>query len=338
MAGQVEVGLTLAEFLAGHSDKGVARIVEAIADASRQVSALVRRGTLGLDGATGDVERRLTEFANAALLEACRGAGVRALACERLEAPVVLAAEGAFLVAVDALDGISNIDANVAMGTVFSVLDAPAGEVEAGMFLQPGHRQRAAGFVIYGPQTALVFTTGSGTHMALLDPAADAYRVTRSGIAIPEGAAEFAINASNYRHWLPPVRTYFDDCIEGAEGPRGKNFNMRWVASLVADAYRIFTRGGVFLYPADTRRGYERGWLRLVYEANPIAMLVEQAGGAATDGVNRILDIVPKSTGDRIPLVFGSNDKVERVRRYHTSNEFSVEQSPLFGKRGLLRN
>ena len=191
--------------------------------------------------------------------------------------------------------------------------------------------------MIYGPQTALVFTTGQGTHIATLDPIVRTFIVTRQNIAIPEEASEFAINASNYRHWHPPVQAYIDDCIDGVEGPRARNFNMRWIASLVADAFRILVRGGVFLYPADTRKGYERGRLRHVYEASPIAMLVEQAGGGATDGVNRILDATPLSLHGRLPFIFGSLDKVARIRRYHLDGETSQDQSPLFGKRGLLR-
>ncbi|MBV1704129.1 MAG: class 1 fructose-bisphosphatase, partial [Hyphomicrobiales bacterium] len=276
--------------------------------------------------------------ADALFTEALHGAGVRALLSEEKPTPVALDAHGKWLVAMDPLDGSSNIDVNVSIGTIFSVLDAgwTPGMRDAD-FLVPGNRQRAAGFFVYGPQTHLVFTLGDGTHSAALDPADGRFKVVRRRLAIPRDAFEYAINASNYRHWFGPVKAYVDDCIAGADGPRGREFNMRWTASLVADAYRIFTRGGVFLYPADQRRGYGMGRLRHLYEANPIAFLVEQAGGAATDGANRALDAEPAGLHARLPFVFGSIEKVERVRRYHLDDERPESESPLFGRRGLLR-
>jgi fructose-1,6-bisphosphatase I len=205
-------------------------------------------------------------------------------------------------------------------------------------FLRPGTAQLAAGFVVYGPQTALVLTLRAGTHVFTLDRRTNTFVLTRADVRIPAGRREYAINASNYRHWDEPVRAYVDDCIAGADGPRGTDFNMRWIASLVAEAFRILARGGIFLYPSDARPGYERGWLRLVYEANPLALVVEEAGGAATDGENRILEISPTALHQRVPLVFGCRHKVERVAEYYAGRLPSPgERSPLFGRRGLFR-
>jgi len=323
-------GLPLDDFLRQTAPPDLARLVGALAAAMGLA--------IGDANADGDIQKALDVVADRQFTVALGQAGVRALVSEERDQPLDLDADGRFLVAIDPLDGSSNIDTNVSIGTIFSITDAPEGRpVETADFLRPGHEQRAAGFVMYGPQTMLVFSTGAGTHVATLDPVTDCFILTRRTVAVPEGSTEFAINASNYRHWHPPVQAYIDDCIEGAEGPRARNFNMRWIASLVADAYRILVRGGVFLYPADSRKGYERGRLRHIYEASPIAFLVEQAGGAATDGVNRILDLRPASLHGRVPFIFGSLDKVARIRRYHLDSETSAEQSPLFGTRGLLR-
>jgi fructose-1,6-bisphosphatase I len=191
--------------------------------------------------------------------------------------------------------------------------------------------------VLYGPYLEFVFTIGSGTHGATFDPARGLFRMTRFAIAIPEGRTEFAINASNARHWPDPVKAYVADLVMGETGPRVKEYNMRWIAAMVAEAYRVLVRGGSYLYPEDARPGYRQGRLRLVYEANPIALLIEQAGGMATDGVNRILDVPPTDIHQRSPLIFGSADKVERIRGYYIDGHRSASRAPLFGKRGLLR-
>ena len=204
-------------------------------------------------------------------------------------------------------------------------------------FLQPGTLQLAAGFFIYGPQTALVLSLGKGTEIFIFSSRLGCFVQGYKSVSIGERAHEFAINASNYRHWEEAIRLYVDDCLAGAEGPRERDFNMRWIASLVADAYRILVRGGIFLYPADSRRGYSQGRLRLVYEANPIAFLVENAGGAATNAVTRILEIEPEGLHQRVPLVFGSRREVARVARYHVDPTMIGERAPLFGKRGLFR-
>ena len=346
MAGMQAIRTDLTSYLAREASPDVAGIISAIAQTAVLSAQTIRRGALegalgaqvGAANQDGDAQKTLDVLADQRFMEALRYAGAAAVISEEQAKPDILRAGGGLVVAIDPLDGSSNIDTNVSIGTIFSILRASEEELASGAaFRKPGSAQAAAGFVIYGPQTSLVFSIGAGTHFATLDVSAGQFRMTQLSVHVLEGSPEFAINASNYRHWHPPVQAYIDDLIEGADGPRGKNFNMRWIASLVADAYRIFVRGGVFLYPADQRKGYERGRLRHLYEANPIAFLVEQAGGAATDGVNRILDALPQGIHDRIPFVFGSIDKVDRIRRYHLDNIQSAEDSPLFGRRGLLR-
>lgn len=324
----------------------IADAVRAIAETSTQVAALIARGPIGRplhaavgDNADGDTQTNLDVFSNELFIAALRRAPVAALASEENEEGLRLRDGAPLAVAIDPLDGSSNIDTNVAVGTIFSILPL-AGSLNGSVnsaFLQPGREQLAAGFVMYGPQTALVLTVGDGTHIFTLDRESSRFVLTRERVEVPLGQREYAINASNYRHWEEPVRAYIDDCISGAEGPRQTEFNMRWIASLVAEAFRIFARGGIFLYPRDGRPGYQNGRLRLVYEANPVALLVEQAGGIATDGESRILDIEPRRLHERVPLVFGAKDKVERVARYHRDPAAIGERDPLFGRRGLFR-
>ncbi len=340
---RTHVGEDLDAYLSAHETSDVARVLGAIARASLPLIQLIRRGRLAgaLDASVGPAhdgfaQKALDVFADEAFVKGLKGAGVRAVVSEERADPVAIDADGALLVAIDPLDGSSNIDANISIGTFFSVLNAPAGEMKTEHFLQPGAKQRAAGFIIYGPHIAFVFTTGSGVCTATLDPDDNRYRMSNCELRISAESNEFAINASNSRHWPEPVRAYVEDCVEGEEGPRGRNFNMRWVASTVADVYRILARGGVYLYPEDSRPGYEHGRLRLLYEANPVAFLVEQAGGAAIDGFHRILDVKPTSIHARSPLIFGSKEKVERIARYYSEGSAS-NSAPLFAKRGLLR-
>ncbi len=227
--------------------------------------------------------------------------------------------QGEYLLLFDPLDGSSNIDVNVSIGTIFSVLRkvGHARGVSEEDFLQPGKQQAAAGYCVYGPQTMLVLTLGDGVVMFTLDRETGSWVLTESGAQISEDTAEFAINMSNLRHWASPVRRYIDECLAGQSGPRGKDFNMRWVASMVADVHRILTRGGVFLYPWDQREPDKPGKLRLMYEANPMAFIVEQAGGSATNGHERILDIVPTKLHERVSVVLGSKNEVQRVTAYH---------------------
>ena len=265
-------------------------------------------------------------------------AGVTVVASEESDQLVALDGEGSLAVAVDPLDGSSNIDTNISIGTIFSILPADeAGNSGLGPFGGPGSRQLGAGFFVYGPQTTLVLTLGSGVDIFTLDPRTAEFRLTRANARVKDGVREYAINASNYRHWEAPVRIYIDDCLDGADGLRGADFNMRWIASLVAEAYRILARGGIFLYPADARKGYENGRLRLLYEAAPIAFVMEQAGGMASTGRARILDLEATSLHQRVPLIFGSTDKVTRLNLLHESPELDAERSPLFAERGLFR-
>ncbi|MBS0124022.1 class 1 fructose-bisphosphatase [Aestuariicoccus sp. KMU-90] len=315
-------------------------IVEALCSVAADLSARISLGPLGADlgaavGANtdGDQQKALDVIADDAFRTALRGTGLRWYASEERETVELIDATGHLALAIDPLDGSSNIDANVSIGTIFCIRDA----LDDGnaTFLRDGRSILASGYFIYGPQTALVVTFGAGVRQFVMDRATGTFRETPSAPSIPAQASEFAINASNYRHWAQPIRAYIDDCLAGIEGPRGKNFNMRWVASLVAETHRIMSRGGIFLYPGDERPGYERGRLRMVYECHPIAYLVEQAGGAATDGERPILDIAPDSLHARTPFVFGTADKVARVATYHDLP--AQEVSALFGNRGLFR-
>jgi len=229
---------------------------------------------------------------------------------------------GEYLLLFDPLDGSSNIDVNVSIGTIFSVLVKPEGpEVSEQDFLQAGRQQVAAGYCVYGPQTTLVLTVGHGVAMFTLDREQGSFVLTQEDVHIPADTKEFAINMSNMRHWDAPTRRYIDECLQGSEGPRGKDFNMRWIASMVADVHRILTRGGVFMYPWDKREPGKPGKLRLMYEANPMAWLVEQAGGAATNGRARILDIAPEQLHQRVSVVLGSKNEVERVTAYYAQSD-----------------
>ncbi|MEW6693745.1 MAG: class 1 fructose-bisphosphatase [Pseudomonadota bacterium] len=309
-------------------------LLEVVARACKRIAIAVGKGALGgvlgsagTENVQGEVQKKLDVIANEVLIEANEWGGhLAAMASEELDGihPIPNRyPRGEYLLLFDPLDGSSNIDCNVSIGTIFSVLrrlnDDPTvvEPVSAADFLQPGRQQVAAGYCIYGPQTTLVLTVGNGVAMFTLDREQGAWVLTQDQVRIPEDTKEFAINMSNWRHWAPPVRRYIEECLAGVEGPRGKDFNMRWIASMVADVHRILTRGGVFLYPWDKREPNKPGKLRLMYEANPMGWIVEQAGGAATDGRRRILDIEPRGLHDRVAVVLGSKNEVERITRYH---------------------
>lgn len=297
-------------------------------------------GTASGDHFAGEVQKALDVIANDLVIAALASAPVAAVVSEELDHAVELNPGAPLLVAVDPLDGSSNIDTNVSIGTIFSVQPAPLDGTPPDIpaFLQPGVRQLAAGYALYGPHTAFVITVGAGTHVFTLDRITGDFRLTAESVRVPPKTREFAINLSNHRHWDEPIRIYVDDCLKGTEGPRGEDFNMRWIASMVAEAHRVLTRGGIYLYPGDMRDGYQRGRLRLIYEANPIAWLIEQAGGAASTGIERILEIVPATVHQRVPLLFGSRDEVARLDRYHLDPYPIGERSPLFARRGLFRS
>ena len=289
--------------------------------------------------AGGDVQKELDVLADRVFMNAAKAAPVAFFGSEEQDAVQALDPDGTLALAIDPLDGSSNIDTDVSIGTIFSILPVEDAHRKApeSVFLQPGSRQLCAGFFIYGPQLLLVLTVGNGTQVFIFSPGFGGFVELSGAVSIAERTSEFAINASNYRHWEPQIRSYIDDCLAGEEGPRERDFNMRWIGSLVADCYRILVRGGVFLYPGDARKGYAKGRLRLLYEAAPVAFCIEQAGGLATDGKTRILDIVPEGLHARTPLVFGSRREVERIARYVAEPSDLSERSPLFGRRSLFR-
>jgi fructose-1,6-bisphosphatase I len=303
-------------------------LLEVVARACKRISISVNKGALGnamgeagTENVQGEDQKKLDVIANSELLEANEWGGhLAAMASEEMEQPYQIPHRypmGEFLLLFDPLDGSSNIDVNVSIGTIFSVLRLEDDEPTERSFLQPGRQQLAAGYAVYGPSTVLVLTVGDGVATFTLDRESGSWALTQDRMQIPEQTKEYAINASNARHWHPPVTRYVNELLAGKDGPRGKDFNMRWVASMVADVHRILTRGGVFMYPADKREPDKPGKLRLLYEANPMALLVEQAGGAATNGQQRILDIQPEKLHQRVPVFLGSKEEVERVTAYH---------------------
>ncbi|MEO0003406.1 MAG: hypothetical protein RLZZ22_1098 [Pseudomonadota bacterium] len=309
-------------------------LLEIVARACKRISISVNKGALGevlgsaeSENVQGEVQKKLDIIANEVLIDANEWGGhLAAMASEEMEDIYVVPnryPQGEYLLMFDPLDGSSNIDVNVSIGTIFSVLkkhnDDPK-TIEAVSeqdFLQAGSQQVAAGYCVYGPQTTLVLTVGAGVAMFTLDREQGSWVMTADQISIPADTKEFAINMSNMRHWDQPVKRYVDECLAGQEGPRGKDFNMRWIASMVADVHRILTRGGVFMYPWDKREPNKPGKLRLMYEANPMSWLIEQAGGAATNGRQRILDLEPTQLHQRVSVVLGSRNEVERITAYH---------------------
>jgi fructose-1,6-bisphosphatase I len=310
-------------------------LIEIVTRACKAISISVNKGALGdmlgdagVENVQGEAQKKLDVIANDFLLEANEWGGhLAAIASEEMEQIHLIPnryPKGEYLLLYDPIDGSSNIDVNLSVGTIFSVLQAPEAasgrEVTEADFLQLGRRQVAAGYALYGPQSILVLTVGTGVFSFTLDREMGSWVQTQDRIRIPRTTQEFAINMSNQRHWAPPVQRYIEECLLGADGPRGIDFNMRWTASMVADIHRILTRGGIFLYPWDARTPDRPGKLRLMYEANPMGMLIEQAGGAATDGVQRLLDIEPRSLHQRVGVVMGSHDEVSRVARYHSEH------------------
>ena len=320
----------------GHIPSQLRLLLEVVARACKSISQAVNKGALGgvlgtaeSENVQGEIQKKLDIIANEVLIEANEWGGhLAAMASEEMEGIYVVPnryPQGEYLLLFDPLDGSSNIDVNVSIGTIFSVLmkqetvgQGASSGVSEQDFLQPGSRQVAAGYCVYGPQTTLVLTVGDGVASFTLDREQGSFVLTQEDIKIPADTKEFAINMSNMRHWDAPVKRYVDECLQGEDGPRGKNFNMRWIASMVADVHRILTRGGVFMYPWDKREPDKPGKLRLMYEANPMGWLIEQAGGAATNGKDRILDIVPSKLHERVSVILGSKNEVERLTRYHT--------------------
>ena len=305
-------------------------LLEVVARACKTISHAVNKGALGgvlgsagSENVQGEVQKKLDIIANEVMIEANEWGGhLAAMASEEMNNIYLIPnryPRGEYLLLIDPLDGSSNIDVNVSIGTIFSVLRMPEGDrgVEEQDFLQPGKCQVAAGYCVYGPQTTLVLTVGDGVAMFTLDREMGSFVLTQDAVQIPADTREFAINMSNMRHWDAPVKRYIDECLAGKDGPRAKDFNMRWVASMVADVHRIMTRGGIFMYPWDKREPNKPGKLRLMYEANPMAWLIEQAGGAATNGRERIMDVQPTQLHERVSVILGSKNEVDRVTQYH---------------------
>ena len=304
-------------------------LLEVVARSCKSISHAVNKGALGsvlgtadTENIQGEVQKKLDIISNEVLIEANEWGGhLAAMASEEMEGIYLVPnryPQGEYLLLFDPLDGSSNIDVNVSIGTIFSVLKKPEGAgVSEQDFLQAGAKQVAAGYCVYGPQTTLVLTVGNGVAMFTLDREQGSFVLTQEKMRIPEDTKEFAINMSNMRHWDAPVKRYIDECLQGKDGVRGKDFNMRWIASMVTDVHRILTRGGIFMYPWDKREPEKPGKLRLMYEANPMAWIVEQAGGAATNCKERILDIQPGKLHERVSVALGSKNEVERVTRYH---------------------
>ena len=330
---------------------GLTALINDVRLACKRIASLIGKGRLagalgaaGSQNAQGEAQMKLDVMANEIFVRTNEWGGrLAGMLSEEMETPYAIPAEyprGNYLLLFDPLDGSSNIDVNVAVGSIFSVLRCPQASCAPteSDFLQPGTEQVCAGYAIYGPATMLVLTTGRGVNGFTLDREIGEFMLTHPDLRIAETTSEFAINASNSRYWEPAVKRYVNECVAGRNGPRGQDFNMRWIASLVAEAHRILMRGGVFMYPRDRKDLTRPGRLRLLYEANPIGMIVEQAGGRASTGYEPILGVVPESLHQRIGFVFGARAEVERIERYHRDyNDFEYE-APLFANRSLLRD
>ncbi|TIC85307.1 class 1 fructose-bisphosphatase [Crenobacter intestini] len=316
---------------AGALPPDLRHLIETIARACKAISHSVNKGALagilgeaGTGNVQGEAQKKLDVIANDVLLEANEwGGNLAAMASEEMELPYSIPdglPRGRYLLLFDPLDGSSNIDVNISVGTIFSVLECPesvTGHPTEADFLQPGTRQVAAGYTVYGPQTMLVLTFGNGVYGFTLDREQGGFVLTHPQMKVPAATGEFAINMSNMRHWEAPVKRYVDELLAGKTGPLNKDYNMRWVASMVAEVHRILTRGGIFMYPKDARDPAKPGKLRLMYEGNPMAFIVEQAGGLATNGHQRIMEIEPSKLHERVAVFLGSREEVERVTAYH---------------------
>lgn len=303
----------------------VARACKAISHAVNRGSLAGTLGVAGTENVQGETQKKLDVITNDLMVGALEWTGhLAAMASEENDEIIPIPHQhpkGKYLICFDPLDGSSNIDVNISVGSIFSILRTPSGVTTptAGDFLQPGTQQVCAGFCVYGPATVLVLTTGNGVNGFTLDDGVGEFILTHPNMRIPEETAEFAINMSNRRYWEAPVQRYVEECVQGKDGGREKNFNMRWVASMVAEVYRILTRGGIFMYPFDTKDPAKAGKLRLMYEANPMGFIVEQAGGLASTGRKRILELQPENIHQRVPVILGSKHEVERVVSYHTT-------------------
>lgn len=341
--------ITLSESLAQQPNRPLANLLLAVADTVKGIAAMTAKGALAgvlakleSQNVQGETQMQLDVLSNQAFISSFVASGlVAGLISEEMDEVYPVTRGAPFLAVFDPLDGSSNVAVNVSVGSIFSVLKAPQHGLQPQHYLQAGNNQIAAGYAIYGPSTMLVLTVGAGAHGFTLDPDNQDFILTHPAMQIAPETSEFAINTSNERFWEPPVRRYVSECKAGKTSVRGKDFNMRWIASMVADVHRILVRGGVYMYPKDSKDPSKAGRLRLMYEANPMSFIVEQAGGASSTGRKRMLDIVPEHIHQRVPVIMGSRSEVERVCRYHA--EFDAgggaqpDYLPLFNERSLFR-
>jgi fructose-1,6-bisphosphatase I/sedoheptulose-1,7-bisphosphatase/fructose-1,6-bisphosphatase I len=349
--GRTTLSKFLIQQLQGEGKSELAALLVDVAAAVKAISAMTAKGQLaGILGSLetqniqGETQKKLDVLSDSAFINTFKLGGlVAGLASEENDEPISVTGDkrGPFLAIFDPLDGSSNIDVNVSVGSIFSILEAPkSGEPTLKDYLQPGTKQLAAGYAIYGPSTMLVITVGKGTHGFTLDREVGNFVLTHPDIQIPLDTSEFAINTSNERFWEPPVLRYVKECMAGKTDVRGRDFNMRWIASMVADVHRILMRGGVFMYPKDTKDPSKPGRLRLMYEANPMSFVIEQAGGLGSTGRGRIMDVIPENVHQRVPVIVGSRNEVERIEKYHQEFDAGTDQkysSPLFSDRSLFR-
>ena len=340
--------ISLASFLReAHTSESLASLMCAVAEASQAISVLTENGAiknkdgeniygkLNSENVQGETQATLDVICDEIFTARLASTGlVAGMVSEEVDLPIVIESKiskAEFLVFFDPLDGSSNVDVNVSIGSIFSVFKAPKAVLNEADYLITGNQQVAAGYAIYGPCTMLIITTGMGTHGFTLNRTTKDFLLTHPNIQVPEDTKEYAINSSNQRFWESPIKRYITECKSGAAGRREKDFNMRWIGSMVADIHRILTRGGIYLYPKDSKDSAKPGRLRLMYEANPMAMLVEQAGGAASTGRVRILDVPPEHIHQRIPIIIGSKNEVEHIERYHAAFDKGTDEPfPLF--------
>ncbi len=324
--------MTISEFLAQHLQgehadalgallSDIEQAVKKIAIAIDEGAIAGNMGSLASENVQGEVQKTLDVITNDIFVEAVQASGyIAGMVSEEVIDPIKSKAnKGNYLLCFDPLDGSSNVNVNISVGTIFSVLKANNNQPELADFLQAGTEQICAGYALYGTSTMLVFTTGNGVNGFTLDKKANQFVLTHPNMQIPQDTTEFAINMSNYRFWQEPVQRYIDECLQGTEGERDKDFNMRWVASMVAEVHRILVRGGVFMYPSDAKA--KTGKLRLMYEANPMSFIVEQAGGGSTTGVQRVLEVNSTGIHQRVPIMLGSKNEIDRIASYHSTKK-----------------
>jgi fructose-1,6-bisphosphatase I len=329
-------GLTLTQFIIeeqrrhAHATGELTLLLNDVVSACKRIANQVNKGallgtmgSLDSENVQGEVQKELDVITNDIFISSLEWSGhLAGMASEEMEDPYDIPDHyptGKYLILFDPLDGSSNVNINISVGTIFSILRAPAGVAQATVqdFLQPGTEQVCAGYALYGSSTMFVLTTGHGVNGFTLDREVGEFYLTHPNMQIPADTHEFAVNTSNQRHWEAPVQRYVEECLQGKEGPRGRDFNMRWVASMVAEVHRILIRGGVFMYPLDSKLKDKGGKLRLLYEANPMSFIVEQAGGQSSTGRSRILDLKPEALHQRVPVILGSRNEVERIVSYH---------------------